>query len=283
MKQPTPARLDALHCLVTGANTGIGRTAALELARRGATVIVCARTESKAQPVVDEITQSGGSARPWALALDDLDAVARSAEGLLREGVSIDRLVLNAGLAGQRGQTKQGFELAFGVNHVGHFLFGEMLMPRVRERAGRVVVVASTNHYHPKDIDYAAARKPTQTVTALREYGVSKLANVMTAIDWATLHADAGVSAVSLNPGRVASDIWRQIPNPFRWLFMQTMRTVEQGAYTTVHCAALPRDALVNGGYYNDCTEVKPNPAALDRARRAELREASLQWVKAWL
>jgi retinol dehydrogenase-12 len=283
MRQPTTDRLDGKTALVTGANTGIGRTAAIELARRGATVLVCARSEDKARPVVDEITALGAKARPWALELGDLDAVATSARALVSEGIALDRLVLNAGLAGQQGLTKQGFELTFGVNHVGHFLFGELVMPRVRECKGRVVVVASGNHDQVDGIDFAAVRQRTRTVTGLHEYSVSKLANVMTAIDWSKLHADAGVKVVSLNPGRIASDIWRRIPNPFRWLFMQTMRTVEQGAYTTVHCAALADRELVSGAYYNDCREKPVNPAALDEAKRRALRDASLGWVGDYL
>ncbi len=283
MRQPTAARLEGKTALVTGANTGIGRTAALELARRGATVFVCARSESKAQSVVDEITAAGGSARPWALELSDLEAVAASARALVREGVPLDRLVLNAGLAGQRGLTKQGFELTFGVNHVGHFLFGELVIPLVRASKGRVVVVASGNHYHVSAVDLSVVRESTKSVTGLHEYSVSKLANVMTAIDWANMHANAGVKAVSLNPGRIASDIWRRIPNPFRWLFMQTMRTVEQGAYTTVHCASLPDGELESGAYYDDCRVRAVNRAALDEAKRRALREASLAWVGEYL
>jgi retinol dehydrogenase-12 len=284
MRRPCEHRLDAKTALVTGANTGIGRTAALELARRGATVIVTARSVEKAQPVVDEIAREGGAALAWALELSDLEAVARSARALLDRGGPLDRLVLNAGLAGQPGLTKQGFEVTFGVNHLAHFLFGELLLPRVRESDhGRVVVVASGNHYHERSIDLGAVRQRTASVTGLHEYSVSKLANVMTAMDWAELHKDAGVSAVSLNPGRIASDIWRRIPNPFRWLFMQTMRTVEQGAYTTVHCATLSPSEVTSGAYYDDCAEKPANPAALDRDKRRALREASLEWVRPFM
>jgi retinol dehydrogenase-12 len=280
VRAPFDGRLDGSTALVTGANTGIGRTAALSLARRGATVIVTARSEARAQPVVDEIVSGGGRAIPWALELSDLDAVARSARALLDRGFALDRLVFNAGLAGQRGLTRQGFELTFGVNHLAHFLLGELLLPRALERPHpRVVVVASNNHYHPRALDLGAVREPTATRTGLREYGLSKLANVMTAMDWAEQHRAAGLTAVSLNPGRVASDIWRRIPNPFRWLFMQTMRTVEQGAYTTVHCATLPRESIETGGYYDDCAPRPASPVALDPQARAALRRASLEWV----
>jgi NAD(P)-dependent dehydrogenase (short-subunit alcohol dehydrogenase family) len=284
MRQPSDETIADKTVLITGANTGIGRTAALALAKRGATVIVTARTEAKAQPVVDEIVQSGGRAHPWALELSDLAAVAESAKALLASDHKLDIVIFNAGLAGQPGLSKQGFEITFAVNHLGHFLLGEMLMPRLRAHGqARVVIVASGNHYRVKKLDFSHVRERTRTLTGLVEYDLSKLANVMTAIDWSRMNADAGVQVVSLNPGQIASDIWRRIPNPFRWLYMQTMRTVEQGAYTTVHCAVLSPQAIESGAYYHDCAVRAVNPLALDDTLRAQLRERSLEWISPYL
>ncbi len=281
MRKPTTERLDGLTTLITGANTGIGRTAALELARRGSKVIVAARTVARAQPVVDEVTRAGGKGEPWALELSDLEAVGRSAEALVARGEPIHRLILNAGVAGQRGLTSQGFELTFGVNHLAHLLFGEIVLPPLLRAHGpmRVVVVSSGNHYVTKRVVLDAVRERTQTTTGLREYSMSKLANVMTMLDWCALQGSQGLTACALNPGRVASDIWRRIPQPFRWLFMQTMRTAEQGAYTTVHCAALPDARFESGAYYNDCVTRPFNPVASDPEERRALREASLAWI----
>ncbi len=242
--------------------------------------MITARTIAKAQPVIDEITAAGGKAIPWALELSDLESVAKSAQELLKTDYKLDCVILNAGLAGQPGLTKQGFEITFGVNHLAHFLLGELLIPRMREYKGsRIVVVASGNHYKVKTLDLTHVHERTRTVTGLEEYGLSKLGNVMTAFDWAKLHSDAGLTAVSLNPGRIATDIWRRIPNPFRWLFMQTMRTSEQGAFTTVHCAALKESELETGAYYNDCAVRAPNPLVLDATARQTMRDRSLEWV----
>ena len=89
-------------------------------------------------------------------------------------------LINNAGLAGRRGMTASGFELAFGTNHVGPFLLTSLLLDRLRDSApARIVNVASGAHYDAPGIDFDAVRKPTRSITGMREYSVSKLANVL--------------------------------------------------------------------------------------------------------
>src|SRR6478752_3843478 len=111
--------------LVTGANTGIGKATAHALAQEGAQVVLACRSEEKTLPVVEEIKAATGNAAVSFLPLDlgDLAAVKASAERYLDQAERLDVLVNNAGVAGQRGLTVDGFELTFGVNHLGHFLF----------------------------------------------------------------------------------------------------------------------------------------------------------------
>src|SRR5205807_4776147 len=89
-------------------------------------------------------------------------------------------LINNAGVGGQRGITADGFEIQFGVNHLGHFLFTELLLDRIRASApSRIVIVSSQAHYQARGIDYEAVRKSTPGITGLGEYAVSKLCNVL--------------------------------------------------------------------------------------------------------
>src|SRR5688572_26652482 len=152
--------------LITGANTGIGRATAAELAGRGGRVVLACRSEEKTRPVLDDIVSTTGNRDVDFLALDlaDLDAV-RTAAASFDEPLHV--LINNAGVAGQRGQTKQGFELAFGINHLGHFLFTNLLMDRLRASKGRVINVSSDSHYAPKRIDWDALQRPTKSVTGL--------------------------------------------------------------------------------------------------------------------
>src|ERR1700693_3714488 len=102
-----------MNVVVTGANTGIGRVTAETLAARGAHVVLACRSRDKTEPVLDAIASKKGSAEFVALDLADLDSVRACAKGLLDRDLPIGVLVNNAGLAGLKGTTKQGFEMTF--------------------------------------------------------------------------------------------------------------------------------------------------------------------------
>ena len=132
--------------VVSGANTGLGRVTARALAGQGAHVVLACRSAAKAAPVVAEIAAGGrGSAEVAPLDLMSLAAVRASAEALLARGRPLDGLVNNAGVGGQRGLTEDGFELHFGVNHLGPYLWTRLLLPALTPGA-RLVFVASNRH-----------------------------------------------------------------------------------------------------------------------------------------
>ena len=110
--------------LITGANTGIGLVTARELAKQGMHVFVACRSRERTQELFDEIAAVAPSARVEWLALDlaSFDSIRQCAQAFLARDLPLHLLINNAGLAGSKGLTKEGFELAFGVNHVGHFL-----------------------------------------------------------------------------------------------------------------------------------------------------------------
>jgi len=268
--------LQGKNVLVTGANSGIGRATALELARRGGKVFVAARSEEKSKEVIDEI---GDSAVYLHLDLGDLSAVRESAEAFLARDEPLHVLVNNAGLAGQRGITKSGFELAFGTNHVGHFLFTNLLLDRMKASApSRIVNVSSMSHYQAKGIDYEAVRKPTKSITGLPEYAVSKLANVVHAQELARRLDGTGVTTYSLHPGAIASNVWRRVPWPLDAVMKLFMKSNEEGARTSVYCATEPALADVSGRYYDDCAEKEPSKVATP-ALAAELWQKSEEWT----
>jgi NAD(P)-dependent dehydrogenase (short-subunit alcohol dehydrogenase family) len=272
--------------VVTGANTGIGRATAEALARQGAKVVLACRSEAKTRPVLDAIAAAGGDAELVQVDLADLDSVRRAADGLLTRALAIDGLVNNAGLAGLRGVTRQGFEVAFGTNHLGHFLWTTMLLPRVEAARGRIVNVASKAHYDaprrvPGGIDWKALERKTKTVTGLREYAVSKLCNVLFTKELARGKAGAGVHSYALHPGVVASDAWRHAPQPFRWMLTRGLLSNEEGAKTSLYCATSPDVAGDDGLYYDACQPKRPSALAEDARLAKELWERSVAWTKA--
>jgi NAD(P)-dependent dehydrogenase (short-subunit alcohol dehydrogenase family) len=275
--------LSGKGCLVTGANTGIGRATALEMARRGAHVFVACRNEAKGAEAAEAIRRASGSGVVEFLKLDlgSFASVRSAASAILARDVPLPILIANAGVAGQRGQTADGFELHFGTNHLGHFLLTMLLLDRLKaSRPARVVVVASKAHYDAKGIDFAALRRSTRSFTGLPEYSVSKLANVLFAAELARrLGPDAGVTTYSLHPGVVASDAWRRIPWPIRAYVTRNMISNEEGAKTSIHCATSPEVANETGLYYDECRPKEPSPLAKDQALAERLWRESERWV----
>ena len=187
-------------------------------------------------------------------------------------------------MAGYRGTTEEGFELAFGVNHLGHFLLTNLLLPVLKTSApSRVVVVSSDAHYRTrKGIDFEAVQRPTRTVTAFQEYCVSKLANVLFAAELSRRLKEEGVTTYSLGPGNVASDVWRRIPWPVRPIMLAFMNSTVDGAQTPLYCATSPDLAAQSGRYYKSLQEKEPHPYAKDVDLAAELWERSARWTARW-
>jgi len=271
--------IDKKLVIVTGANTGIGRVTAVELAKKGARVILACRSEERTRPVVDEILAAGGQASYAALDLADLASVRACAEAFVGRGEPLSLLVNNAGLAGARGTTKDGFELTFGTNHLGPYLLTRLLLPALK-RAGeaRIVNVASAGHYRAPGIDWEAQHKPTASTTAFPEYCVSKLANVLFTKELARRIASS-VHTYALHPGAVASDVWREVPWGVRHLMKLFMLTNQQGARTTLYCATSDDVKSDTGLYYDKSRAKKPSKLAEDVALAQELWKKSAEWT----
>ena len=268
--------------IVTGASSGIGRVTAHHLAVRGAHVVVAGRSAERCQAVAAELRRevagAGSPARVDVLALDlaDLASVRAAAAQVIERGWRIAGLINNAGVAGTRGRTRDGFELAFGVNHLGHYLLTRLLEAPLRGGApARVVNVSSDAHLRVDGVDFAVLRQATPTRMGLREYGVSKLCNVLFTRELARRWTDAGITSYALHPGLIATDIWRHVPQPLRWLMTRLMATPEDGAATTLMCATAPELAGVSGQYYRARHPARPSRAGQDDALAERLWQES--------
>ena len=272
--------------LITGANIGIGRVTGLRLAQAGFTVFLAGRSAQRTQGVIDEIhatTKTSNKAFFLPLQLDDLHSVRECAALFLARQLPLHLLVNNAGLAGRKGQTRQGFEMAFGVNHLGHFLLTQLLLDTLQASApSRVVTVASRAHLMAyQGLDWPALQQATRSLTGTREYGVSKLANILFSAHLAKVLAGTGVSTYSLHPGVVDTEVWRELPGFLRPLLrLRGLLTPEEGAQTTLYCA-LQAPASESGLYYDKSRIKTPSRIAQDAQLAEQLWHQSLQWVKA--
>lgn len=275
------SELAGRNFLITGANTGIGLATATSLAARGGRVIITSRSPGNGADAVAAITSATGNEAVSCLPLDlsDLDSVRACATAFLALGEPLHVLINNAGVAGRQGVTKQGFELAFGVNHLGHFALTTALLGCLAASApARVVMVASDAHYGAKGIDFEAVRRRGRGLTALPQYAVSKLCNVVFSQELARRTAGTGVTTYALHPGVVASDIWRRVPWPVRGLMTARMLSTEDGARTSLYCATAPEVAAATGRFYDKCAEREPSRVATP-ALGAELWRQSEQWT----
>src|SRR6266700_3351711 len=265
---PTPDRPAAMtgpggrNFLVTGANAGIGYATAQDLSARGGRVWLACRSRPKGEAAVAAISAASGSGQVRLLHLDlaDLASVRQCASEFAALGEALHALINNAGVGGARGRTADGFEIHFGVNHLGHFALTRALLPLLRSSApARVVNVASDSHYQARGINFEGLRHRTRGLTGLPEYAVSKLCNVLHAAELVRRLAGTGVTTYSLHPGVVASEIWRRVPWPARQIVTRRMLTVAQGARTSLYCATSPVVAGESGKYYDDCRQTEPS------------------------
>jgi retinol dehydrogenase-12 len=244
-------------------------------------VFVAARSRAKGEAAVAGIRAATGNEAVFFLPLDlaDLDSVRACAEAFLARGEPLQVLVNNAGVAGRRGLTRQGFELTFGVNHLGHFALTDALLGCLAASApARVVNVSSDAHYSAPGIDFSSLRRPARGVTGMREYAVSKLANVLHAQELARRVAGTGVTTYALHPGVVASDIWRRVPWPVRPLITRRMLSPAQGAATSLYCATSAEVTGDTGLFYDRCA-----PRAASTVATAELGRLLWDRSQSWV
>jgi NAD(P)-dependent dehydrogenase (short-subunit alcohol dehydrogenase family) len=238
------------------------------------------RSLEKAQPVAEAIRAEAKNDAVEVVEVDlaSFASIRRTAAALLARDLPIHVLINNAGLAA-RGLTADGFELVFGTNHLGHFLLTHLLLERLRASVpARIVTIASRAHYKASGIDFEAVRRPTASLTALPEYEVSKLANVLFSAELARRLGNNGITTYSLHPGVIASDIWRRIPWPLRPLALSFMSSLEDGARAVLDAAVNPARAGETGRYYNEGQERHPSKLAQDPELARRLWEESARW-----
>merc|ERR1719492_8795 len=288
-KVTSKAKLDGKTVVITGSNTGIGRTTALDMSRRGAKVVMLCRDMDKAEKVAAEIRdETKGEIICHKLDLADLASVRECAEQLGNSLEKIDILINNAGImACPQMKTKDGFEMQLGTNHIGHFLLTNLLMPQLKKAApgARIVNVSSLAHtsgtMNWEDLHYE--NTPYHRFTA---YSQSKLANILFTKELARKGEGSGVAAFALHPGVIATDLGRHMENMNCFTKMiwrcssHLIKTPESGANTTIYCAIDPSLAEHNGKYYSDCREVRPSPQAENMEDAKKLWDLSEQMVK---
>jgi len=275
------------HAIVTGASGGIGLETARVLALRGASVTMACRDLAKGGAARRRVVaESEGRIDPEALRLAYLDlasleSVREFARGFLGTDRPIHLLINNAGvMLPDRRETRDGFEAHFGINHLGHFLLTNLLLERIRASAPARIVNVSSDAMHfssltPELSDLNWQQRP---FSGWRSYGDSKLMNLLFTNELNRRLEGAGVAASALHPGMVTTELGRDQKG---WLNLvgivmrPFMKTVEQGAATTLYAAVCADPSQPGASYLADCAPARPARLAGDRDVAARLWELS--------
>ncbi|KAF6033584.1 RDH12 [Bugula neritina] len=281
-------RLDGKVVLVTGANTGLGKVTAKDLASRGAVVYIACRDVTKAEAAKRDILSSNSAAQVNLLKLDlgSLRSVRDCADAFKQREEKLDVLVANAGF-GSLGfsLTEDGVESHLGVNHLGHFYLTRLLLPCL-EKAGtdasksRIVVVSSVAHKMARGpmIQYEKLQKGEVRRNA---YGQSKLANLLFVKYFDSLLAGRNITINGLHPGTVKTEFFRNY-FPYRLLntmlsilcisFYYMLLTEEEGSQTNIWASVSEELEGVSGKYLKGCKISSPSVAAQN------VKEAEKLW-----
>jgi NAD(P)-dependent dehydrogenase (short-subunit alcohol dehydrogenase family) len=280
----SPGELAGRVVAITGANSGIGKEAAVTLASSGATVVLACRDATRGQAARAEVRERTGSEGVEVIALDlaDFASIRAFADQLTARHDRLDVLVNNAGaVLSARTVTAQGFESTFGVNHLGHFLLTELLRDRlVMSAPARIVTVASTAHHYALTGLSFTDLQSERGYHAYDAYAKSKLANILFTRELARRLDDTGVTANCLHPGAVRTGFASaEDTSGFdRWFIMlgtPFFISAERGSRTISYLAASSEVERRTGGYYVRNREHRPSRAARDDDAARRLWEAS--------
>lgn len=264
-------------CIVTGANSGIGRAAALALAGMGARVLMVCRDRARGEAALADLQRAGDAS----LIIADLSSQAeirRAAAELLDAAGRIDVLLNNAGaLQTSYSVTVDGFERTWATNHLNYFLLTYLLRERIEASAPARIINVSSRAHEGQRIDLGNPQQPERGYRGYRAYGQSKLANILFTNELARRLDGTGVTANSLHPGVVRTGFGKTNTSVTGRMFGLLMRGIapfllsaERGAATSIYLATSPDVEGVSGRYFIDCAPATPHPAALDEdaARR---------------
>lgn len=277
--------------IVTGSNCGIGYEAALDFAKRGARVILACRNQAKADIACEKIKEESKNEKVE-VELIDLSSLKSTREFIERIKAKLDRLdilVNNAGLSGiPFSKTDEGFEIHFVANYLAHYLLTRELLDLLKKSAPSRIINVSSAAYKMGPINWDDLNYE-KNYSDFKSYGQSKLAQILFTRELEKRLKETGISAVSLHPGVVITEIWRKRENQ-TWLASMLMsifrplvnlfgKSTSDGAKTTIHCATSDDIPSQSGSYFVDSKVEALLPLATDKEAAERLWKISADLV----
>ncbi|XP_078000924.1 retinol dehydrogenase 14-like [Glandiceps talaboti] len=278
------AKMTGKTVIITGANCGIGKATAMELAKREARVIMACRNVQSGRDAATDIRRktSNGDLIVKHLDLSSFESIRGFSKEIIAEEKRLDVLINNAGLFQcPYMTTEDGYEMQLGVNHLGHFLLTNLLLELLKKSSPSRIVVVSSKLHKKGVIDFENLNMTEVNYDKAAGYNNSKLANVMFARELARKLDDSGVTVNCLHPGIVWTNLARHINVStlvkivFRPLIWLILKNPMEGAQTTLYLTVTPELENVSGKYFGDCHEKPFTPAAQDDGVAKKLWEVS--------
>jgi len=266
--------------VITGATSGIGRIAAIRLAKMGARLVVVARDRDRAEKTLTELRHAGpGQSHSAHFAdLSTMGEVKWVGAEIAAAEPRIDVLINNAGsLFSSRQVTAEGLERTFATNHMAYFILTQMLLPSLTAGAPARIVNTASGAHRGNQIDFDDLQM-TRGYRAKNAYGRTKLCNILFTRELARRLAGTGVTANCLHPGFVATGLGQRdngLANAIIWIVFRFAAKPEPGAETIVYLASDFAVAKVSGAYFYECRPKQPSAEACNDETARRLWEES--------
>jgi NAD(P)-dependent dehydrogenase (short-subunit alcohol dehydrogenase family) len=275
----TDSHISGKTCLITGANSGIGRVTARVIAEMGARLTIVCRSRERGAPALEEIKRASGNPSVELMTCDfsSQNQIRRLAEEFKSKHDRLDILVNNAGLMmNKRVLTEDGLETTFAVNHLGYFLLTNLLLDLIKRSApARIVNVASLAHRGGYiNFDDLQSERGFSSMPVYRQ---SKLANILFTYELARRLEGTGITVNCLHPGIIATGIARRFPWFIRAALKLFFTGVEQGAETSIYLATSPEVENITGKYFDNKVEAQTSRESYDEETARRLWEVSEQ------
>ncbi|KAJ8264229.1 hypothetical protein GJAV_G00146740 [Gymnothorax javanicus] len=284
------AKINGKTVVITGANTGIGKETARELAKRGGRIIMGCRDMTKCEAAAKEIRGQTLNSHVYARHIDlaSIKSIREFADRINQEEERVDILINNAGVMRcPDWKTEDGFEMQFGVNHLGHFLLTNLLLEKLKSCAPSRIINLSSLAHIMGEMDFDDLNWERKKYDTKQAYCQSKLANVLFTRELSKILQGSGVTVNALHPGVVATELGRHTglhqsqfsSSVLSPLFYLLVKSPHQGAQPAVYLAVSEELEGVSGRYYDVMKEKDPSPRAMDQDSAHRLWEVSARLV----
>lgn len=277
--------------VITGATSGIGKQTALALAKKGHAVYMLVRDVLKGEQLRKEIVAESKNEQVHVVHcnLANLQTVKAAAETLKARLFAVNVLINNAGgIINEREVSADGFEMTFALNHLGHFLLTQSLMPLLERGQARIINLSSEAHKmgKPEFSDLYAELPPGKKYSPVKAYGMAKLFNIYFTKSLAEKYQNKGITAFAVHPGVVSTNFGNTLGGfgkVLLFLAKPFMISPEQGAQTSIYLATVAKPDAQSGQYFKKQRVAKTTALANNVDARNQLWEISMQITDGFL